>query len=120
VTTPSHTINRLAPYGSYSPSSLTSFFATVDALAAFPNTLGVFAASEVVNNEATLVATPVIKAVVRDLKTYMGLRNEVAGQRVLPVGYSGAGTAQDRIVFEYLTAGDREGAIDFWAVSIVF
>ena len=99
---------------------LAGHFAAVDAMAAFPNTLGVFAASEVVNTKATLVVTPVIKAVVRDLKTYMELRSEVAGQRVLPVGYSAAGTAQDRIVFKYLTAGDKRGAIDFWAVGTVF
>jgi hypothetical protein len=73
----------------------------------------------VVNNRSSLATTPVIKAVVRDLKTYMRLRNEVVGQRVLPVGYDAAGTAEDKIVFEYLAACNTNSAIDFWAVSAV-
>jgi hypothetical protein len=118
VTTPLCAINRFAPYDSYNPSSLASFFAAVDAMAVFPNTLGIFAASLVVNNRSSLATTPVIKAVVRDL-TYMRLRNEVVGQRVLPVGYDAAGTAEDKIVFEYLAACNTNSAIDFWAVSAV-
>jgi hypothetical protein len=117
VTTPLCAINRFAPYDSYNPSSLASFFAAVDAMAVFPNTLGIFAASLVVNNRSSLATTPVIKAVVRDLKTYMRLRNEVVGQRVLPVGYDAAGTAEDKIVFEYLAACNTNSAVDFWAVS---
>jgi hypothetical protein len=97
---------------------MTSFFKTLDVMASYPNTLGLLAASEIVNNEATLPATPVIKATVRDLKKYMKLRNEVTGQRVLPVGYDAAmGSARNKMILDYLAGGDSESSIDFWTVS---
>jgi NADH:ubiquinone oxidoreductase subunit F (NADH-binding) len=87
-------------------------------MASYPNTLGLLAASETVNNEATLSATPVIKATVRDLKKYMKLKNEVTGQRVLPVGYDAAmSSARDKMILDYLAGGDSESSIDFWTVG---
>ncbi|CAO2656530.1 Nn.00g053330.m01.CDS01 [Neocucurbitaria sp. VM-36] len=85
VTTPLCGINRLAPHVSYNSTTLTYFFRTVDAMSSYPNTLGLLVASELVNNEATLSATPVIKASVRDLKKYMRLKNEYTKQRVLRI-----------------------------------
>jgi hypothetical protein len=97
---------------------VTSFFKTLDVMASYPNTLGLLASSEIVNNEATLSATPVIKATIRDLKKYMKLKNEITGQRVLPIGYDAATSGvRDQTILGYLAGGDSEGSIDFWTVS---
>lgn len=87
-------------------------------MTSFPNTLGLFAGMAVVNNDATIPATAVLKAVVRDLKKYMKLKNEINGQRILPIGYDAAASgARDKQVLDYLTTGDEETSIDFCAVS---
>jgi hypothetical protein len=97
---------------------MTSFFKTLDVMASYPNTLGLLAGSEVVNNEATLAATPVLKATIRELKKYMKLKKETTGQRVLPIGYDAATSgARDQTILDYLAGGDSESSIDFWTVS---
>jgi hypothetical protein len=81
------------------------FFQTVDVMASYPNTLGLLAAGGLVNDEATLSATPVIKAIVRDLKKYMKMKNEVTRQRVHPIVYnaamSGARDKNDSGLFDW-------------------
>ena len=97
---------------------MASFFKTVDLMASFPNTLGLLVASALVNNDATMPAAAVIKAVVRDLKQYMRLKHDAEGQRVLPIGYSAAtGGARDGRLLNYLTAGSDGAGLDFWTVS---
>jgi hypothetical protein len=97
---------------------MASFFKTVDTMASFSNTLGLFAGNGLINNDATMRVAPVLKAVVRDLKKYMKLRNEADGQRELPIGCSAASSgARDKEVLDYLTAGNDGSSIDFWAVS---
>lgn len=87
-------------------------------MAKYPNTLGLLVASELINDETTLSATPVIKATVHALKKYMKLRNDATGQRVLPIGYNAAtSSARDRTVLDYLSSGGGESSIDFWTVS---
>ncbi|KAK1913200.1 hypothetical protein P3342_005136 [Pyrenophora teres f. teres] len=116
VSTPFNAINRLAPNESYNPVTMVSFFKTVGIMASFPNTLGLLAGNELINNDATMPVAGVLKAVVRDLKKYMKLQNEANGQRVLPIGYNAAtSSARDQEVLEYLTVGDDEISIDFWA-----
>ncbi|EFQ89199.1 hypothetical protein PTT_14628 [Pyrenophora teres f. teres 0-1] len=116
VSTPFNAINRLAPTESYNPDTMVSFFKTVGIMASFPNTLGLLAGNELINNDATMPVAGVLKAVVRDLKKYMKLQNEANGQRVLPIGYNAAtSSARDQEVLEYLTVGDDEISIDFWA-----
>ncbi|KAL7773253.1 hypothetical protein CFE70_003217 [Pyrenophora teres f. teres 0-1] len=96
---------------------MVSFFKTVGIMASFPNTLGLLAGNELINNDATMPVAGVLKAVVRDLKKYMKLQNEANGQRVLPIGYNAAtSSARDQEVLEYLTVGDDEISIDFWAL----
>ncbi|EUC42228.1 glycoside hydrolase family 72 protein [Bipolaris oryzae ATCC 44560] len=115
VSTPSNSIDRLAPTKSYNPDTVASFFRTVDIIASFPNTLGILAGNELINNDATLPVAAVLKAVVRDLKIHMKLQNEALGQRMLPIGYNAATSgARDQEVLEYLTAGEHETSIDFW------
>ncbi|KAJ6193538.1 Glucanosyltransferase-domain-containing protein [Bipolaris maydis] len=115
VSTPLNSINRLAPTKSYNPDTMASFFKTVDTMAKFPNTLGVLAGNELINNDATLPVAAVLKAVVRDLKKHMKLQNEACGQRILPIGYNAATSgARDKEVLEYLTVGEDHISIDFW------
>ena len=67
---------------------------------------------------ASVTAAPVIRAVVRDLKKYMGLKNEVIEQRVLPVGYSAADVRElNKASLDYLSAGDEASRVDFWSAS---
>ncbi|EUC38592.1 glycoside hydrolase family 72 protein [Bipolaris zeicola 26-R-13] len=70
VSTPSNSISRLAPIKSYNPVTMASLFKTVNIMASFPNTLGILAGNEVSNNDVTLPAAAVLKAVCKsyDLK----------------------------------------------------
>ncbi|RMZ70087.1 glycolipid anchored surface [Pyrenophora seminiperda CCB06] len=118
VSTPSNSINRMAPKESYNPDAMASFFKTVDIMAEFPNTLGLLVASQLVIKDAMMPVAAVIKAVVRDLKKYMKLKHEAEGQRVLPIGYNAAtGSARDKKVLAYLTVGSDVESLDFWTCS---
>lgn len=87
-------------------------------MASYSNTLGPVAASELILDGDTASATPVIKAVVRDLKKYMKLRNEVSQQRVLPICYNaGISGARDKTILDYLSLGDASSSIDLWTAS---
>jgi hypothetical protein len=89
-------------------------------MAAYPNTLAITAASSLVNGRDHLNVTPVIKAVVRDLKRYLVCSHKIRGTRILPVGYASASVPhinQTPGLLEYLYYGDKENTIDFWAVS---
>jgi hypothetical protein len=119
VSTPSCGINRLDPQSSYNPASVSAFFRAVDAMAIFPNTLGIIAASQVVNDTASLPAAPVIKTIVRDLKRYMQVRHKNIRQRVLPIGYDSARTTWDETISKYLCLGDTSSSIDFWTASFL-
>lgn len=87
-------------------------------MAAYPNTLGVLVANEVINDHNSTAAASFIRAVTRDVKKYMAMAREASEQRVLPVGYSAADVSMfNRSTFEYLTAGAREESIDFYCVG---
>jgi 1,3-beta-glucanosyltransferase GAS5 len=87
-------------------------------MAPHPNTLGVLVANEVINDHNSTAAAPVIRAVTRDVKSYMALAWEASEQRVLPVGYNAANVGMvTRSTFDYLTAGSRDESIDFYCVS---
>lgn len=111
-------INRLDPYASYHRTAMTEFFQTVDVMAQYPNTLGILAGVAIMNNKPSEKATPVIKAVVRDLKKYMKLKSDASGQRILPVGYTAATVEQlDTTALDYLSLGDPASSIDFWTCN---
>lgn len=121
VSTRFNTISRIDPYSSYHRVAMTEFFQTVDVMAQYPNTLGILAGMSIINSHDTQKAAPVIKAVVRDLKRYMKLKNAASGQRILPVGYTAATVVQfDTTALEYLSTGDPASSIDFWTVSLAF
>jgi hypothetical protein len=89
-------------------------------MAAYPNTLAITAANALVNGRDHLNVTPVIKAVVRDLKRYLLCNSKTKGTRVLPVGYSSAAVPHINYTpgfLEYLYDGDKDATIDFWSVS---
>lgn len=117
ISTPFNFIARRDPYGSYHRMVITNFFRTVDVMARYPNSLGLLAGSQVVNNKATVSSAPVVKAVVRDLKRYMKLKSEVYSQRILPIGYNAATTNdRDKTILDYLSLGDSASSIGFWTV----
>jgi hypothetical protein len=89
-------------------------------MAAYPNTLAITAANELVNGRDHLNVTPVIKAVVRDLKRHLLFNSKTKGTRILPVGYSSAAVLHINYTpgfLEYLYYGDKEATVDFWSVS---
>lgn len=108
----------MAPLESYNQELMQHYFSTIDCMAAYPNTLGVLVANEVINSQASTAAAPVIRAATRDIKRYMALAHEISEQRVLPIGYSSADVRMFiRSTFDYLTAGSQDEAIDFYCVG---
>ncbi|RYP73189.1 hypothetical protein DL770_007818 [Monosporascus sp. CRB-9-2] len=118
LSTPHRTIRRNAPSESYTVDLLQAYFRAIDCMAAYRNTLGAVVANEVINSIPATVAAPVIRAVTRDVKRYMALAAEVAGQRVLPVGISSADVRSIlEPQFAYFSAGGEEETIDIFAVK---
>ncbi|THX49022.1 hypothetical protein D6D06_08782 [Aureobasidium pullulans] len=117
VSTPFNCIHRANPYASYNPDKVSHFLRTAGIMSCYPNTLGLAAANALVNNHQSLRATPVIKAVIRDLKRYMIWSNKYNGTRILPVSYSAADVlniTRPQGFLEYLYLGDQASAVDFW------
>ncbi|XPS73877.1 hypothetical protein M3J09_006010 [Ascochyta lentis] len=118
ISTRFNAINRLDPYKSYHRTAIEEFCQTVNVMAQYPNTLGLLVASNLVNGRSSEKATPVVKAVVRDLKRYMKLAKESSGQRILPIGYDAATTDdRDKTILDYLSLGDPASSIDFWTCT---
>lgn len=90
---------------SYNTMYLNEVLATVKIMSEYNNTLGFFAANEVINDESTTPAAAFVKAVVRDIKTFQ--RN--TGLRLIPVGYSAADVEENRLESaHYFNCGDDE------------
>jgi len=120
VCTPSCCINRMKPYESYNTANISSLLRTAGIMAAYPNTLAITAANELVNGRDNLHATPVLKAVVRDLKRYLLCNSKTKGTRILPVGYCSAAVPHINLTpgfLEYLYYGDKEATVDFWSFA---
>lgn len=89
-------------------------------MAGYVNTLAIIAANSLVNNHDSLRVTPVLKAVVRDLKRFLVLNSNNKGTRTLPVGYSPSLAEhinRQSGFLEYLCFGEKESTIDFLAAS---
>lgn len=84
VNTPKYAINRASPEKSYNDVYLQYIFATVEMFAKYDNTLAFFSGNEVVNDGASSSAAPYVKAVTRDIRSYLRDRK----LRQVPVGYS--------------------------------
>ncbi|GMG19075.1 unnamed protein product [Ambrosiozyma monospora] len=115
VNTPDASISRHDPGCSYNHNYLQQVFATVDMFSNYTNTLGFFAANELINDVDSLYTAPYAKAVVRDMKKYIKARN----YRSIPVGYSAADVSQVRgELADYLNCGnDSDARIDMLGVN---
>lgn len=110
---PLYSIDRYSAAKSYNAVYLQSVFATIDAFAKYDNTLAFFSGNEVVNDNVT--STPsarYVKAVTRDMRQYIANR----GYRQVPVGYSAADVAQNRMqLAQYMNCGTDDERSDFFA-----
>ncbi|KAG5417866.1 gel1 [Candida metapsilosis] len=115
VNTPHSSITRVDPKCSYNSDYLQEVFASAQAFAQYNNTLGFFAGNEVINDGPSLQAAPYVKAVVRDLKTFLKNRS----YRAIPVGYSAASVAEYRLSSGlYFNCGDNDLArIDMYGIN---
>lgn len=114
VNTPYCSINRADPAPSYNAAYLQNVFATIDAFKKYSNVLGFIAANEVINDVNSSSAAPYVKAVVRDMKSYM----KAQSSRQIPVVYSAADIELNRWQqMEYLNCGDANSKIDFFSLN---
>lgn len=101
----------------YSPDLLQDCFATIDCMSQYSNTLGLVVANGALSTIYSTAAAPMIKTVIRDVKSYMATAQDSVGQRQLPVGYS---ASNSRLIlkstFDYFTSGDKQEAVDFFCV----
>lgn len=79
-------IDRSDPSSTYNEAYLTHVFQVIEAFANYPNTLGFWAANEIINQDSSSGAPAYIRAVVRDMKDYIS--HNVA--RSIGVGYAAA------------------------------
>lgn len=115
VNNPQYSINRADPFVSYNAKYLQSVFATVEMFSAYSNTMAFFSGNEVINDEpGTDKAIPYVKAVTRDMKNFMNSR----GLRHVPVGYSAADVATNRMqTAMYMNCGSDDARSDFFAFN---
>ena len=118
LATVKHCIHRNDPQGSYNSDTMTAFFRTLDAMDSFTNVLGVLIAEHLINNLDSERCAPTIRAVVRDLKNYMSLKQQICGQRPLPIGFGGGSYKYDRKVLDYMAADGGDSCVDFWTVCL--
>jgi hypothetical protein len=110
---PLYSINRLDPGPSYNTKYLQSIFASIDAFVQYDNTLAFFSGNEVINdNVKSTLSARYVKAVTRDMRQYIKSR----GYRAVPVGYSAADVAQNRMqLAHYMNCGTDDERSDFFA-----
>jgi 1,3-beta-glucanosyltransferase GAS5 len=114
VNTPFYSLNRADPGPSYNDVYLQNIFATIDKFQGYSNTLAFFSGNEVINTADTSAAAPYVKAVTRDMRQY--IRNR--GYRTIPVGYSAADVAENRLeMAEYMNCGTDDERSDFFAFN---
>jgi hypothetical protein len=93
VNTPNYSLRRDKPEAGYNSDYLQNIFATMDIFAKYTNTLAFFSGNEVINDATTTGAAPYVKAVTRDMRSYLKNRN----YRQIPVGYSAADVDSNRL-----------------------
>lgn len=116
VNTPQYSINRNDPHPSYNDIYLQNIFATIEMFAKYSNTLAFFSGNEVVNDQANSTAcAPYVKAVTRDMRSYMSSRPNM---RKVPVGYSAADVDTNRLeMAQYMNCGSEDERSDFFAFN---
>ena len=114
VNTPKYSLNRADAQKSYNKVYLQSIFATIDAFQKYDNTLLFFSGNEVINSDDTTNTAPYIKAVTRDMKSYINSRK----YRKIPVGYSAADVESNRYeMAAYMNCGDDAVRSDFFSFN---
>jgi hypothetical protein len=114
VNTPKYSLNRDDPAPSYNNVYLQSIFATIDSFANYTNTLAFFSGNEVVNDGPSSAAAPYVKAVTRDMRSYIRARS----YRQIPVGYSAADVDTNRLeMAEFMNCGTDDERSDFFAFN---
>jgi len=114
VNSPTFSLNRADPKPSYNDVYLQNVFATIDAFAKYDNTLLFFSANEVINDNATTITAPYVKAVTRDMRQYISARK----YRQIPVGYSAADVDSNRFeMAQYMNCGPDDARSDFFAFN---
>jgi len=114
VNTPLYSLRRDKPLISYNSAYLQNIFATIDAFSGYSNTLAYFSGNEVINDDKTTGAAPYVKAVTRDMRSYLKER----GHRQIPVGYSAADVSESRIeMAHYMNCGSDDERSDFFAFN---
>lgn len=114
---PNQSINRAAPWESYNADYMERVFQIVEAFKSFNNTLGFFAANEVINEDSVPSVPSYIRAVTRDIKDYITKHSA----RYIPVGYSAADVRpllSD--TFNYLgcnLSNDTDSKMDFFGLN---
>jgi len=113
-------LDRGAPWTTYTTSYLNRTFAVVEAFKNYPNTLLFFAGNEVINDiPSGAIVPPYLRAVTRDLKNYIAKNSN----RTIPVGYSAADVRVNLLdTWEYLqctTTGDTsdKSRVDLFALN---
>ncbi|KAI5953089.1 gel2 [Candida theae] len=114
---PNHHLNRYEPWTSYNLFYFENVFKIVQQFSFYNNTLGFVAGNEVINDPISAsVSAPYIKAVVRDIKSYINKNSP----RPIPVGYSAADDLNYRIpLAKYLECADHNlmESVDFYGVN---
>ncbi|OQE38411.1 hypothetical protein PENCOP_c008G00490 [Penicillium coprophilum] len=114
VNTPKYSINRDEPEMSYNDVYLQYIFATMEKFAKYDNTLAFFSGNEVVDDGPSSAAAPYVKAVTRDMRTFLRSRK----LRKVPVGYSAADVNTNRLeMAEYMNCGSDDERSDFFAFN---
>ncbi|KAJ5648613.1 hypothetical protein N7490_004985 [Penicillium lividum] len=114
VNTPKYAINRADPKKSYNDVYLQYVFATVEMFAQYDNTLAFFSGNEVVNDGPSSSAAPYVKAVTRDIRSFLRARK----LRHVPVGYSAADVNDNRLeMADYMNCGTDDERSDFFAFN---
>jgi len=86
----------------------------MDAFVGYSNTLAFFSGNEVINDDTTTGAAPYVKAVTRDMRSYLTARS----YRQIPVGYSAADVDSNRLeMAEYMNCGSADERSDFFAFN---
>lgn len=114
LNTPKYSLNRADPLNSYNAVYLQNIFATIDSFAKYDNTLAFFSGNEVIDTADNSWVAPWVKAVTRDIRTYIGSR----GYRQIPVGYSAADVNANRLEMAlYMNCGSDDERSDFFAFN---
>ncbi|KAI1098820.1 glycoside hydrolase family 72 protein [Jackrogersella minutella] len=94
------------------------YFQAVDAMAKYPNTLGIILSYELIISIVKTTLAPLLRGAVRDVKRYIRLLAKKKDQRVIPVGI----TAKDmspllKLQFDYFSSEPASDAIDFFTFN---